>query len=96
MLLSVPPSGPPVLQGHVGRIEEHVGVVLVVVVVVAEVAQASLRVAHLLWVVLSDPGPVAQPRLQRQLGKRAKRPKLTGINSKIGVMSVFMQIVLSD
>lgn len=95
MLSSVPPSGPPVLQGHVGRIEEHVAVA-VLVLVLAEVAQAGLRVAHSLRVVLSDPGPVAQPRLQRQLGKRAKRPKLIGINSKIGVMSAFMQIVLSD
>lgn len=70
MWLSVPPSGPPVLQGHVGRIEEHVGVV---VVVIAEVAQAGLHVAHLLGVVLSDPGPVAQPRLQRQLGLKKKK-----------------------
>lgn len=68
--LCVPPSGPPVLQGHVGRIEEHIGVVLVLV---AEVAQARLRVAHFLGVVLSDPGPVAQPRLQRQLGKGGER-----------------------
>lgn len=59
-----PPSGAPVLQGHVGRIEEHVGVV---VVVIAEVAQAGLRVAHFLGAVLSDPGAVAKPGLQRQL-----------------------------
>lgn len=65
--VSAPPSGPPVLQGHIGRIEEHVGVV--VVVVVAEVAQAGLCVAHFLGMVLPDPGPVAQPRLQRQLGR---------------------------
>ena len=85
MLLSVPPSGPPVLQGHVGRIEEHVGVI----VVITEVAQVGLHVAHLLRVVLPDPGPVTQPRLQRQLGKKAECPKLNWINSKIGVMSVF-------
>lgn len=54
MSLSVPPSGPPVLQGHVGRIEEHVGVVVVI-------AEVGLHVAHFLRVVLSDPGPVAQP-----------------------------------
>lgn len=93
---SVPPSGAPVLQGHVGRIEEHVGVV---VVVIAKVAQAGLRVAHFLGAVLSDPGAVAKPGLQRQLerdgGGKAKRMKLNGINSKIGAMSVFMQIVLS-
>lgn len=58
MSLSVPPSGPPVLQGHVGRIEEHVGVI---VFVTAEVAQAGLRVAHFLGMVLPDPGPVTQP-----------------------------------
>lgn len=73
MALSVPPSGPPVLQGHVGRIEEHVGVI---VVVIAEVAQAGLHVAHFLRVVLSDPGPVAQPRLQSQLGKKGKASEI--------------------
>lgn len=69
---SVPPSGAPVLQGHVGRIEEHVGVI---VVLIAEVAQAGLRVAHFLGAVLSDPGPVAQPRLQSQLrgGEKTKK-----------------------
>ncbi len=60
-------SGPSVFQGHVRRVEEHVGVI---VVVIAEVDQVSLRVAHRPGVVLSDPSPVTQPRLQSQLENR--------------------------
>lgn len=57
-------SGPSVFQGHVRRVEEHVGVI---VVVIAEVCQVSLCVAHRPGVVLSDSSSVTQPRLQSQL-----------------------------
>lgn len=62
--LSLPLSGPSVFQGHVRRVEEHVRVI---VVVIAKVDQVSLCVAHRPGVVLSNPCPVAQPRLQSQL-----------------------------
>ncbi len=60
-------SGPSVFQGHVRGVEEHVGVI---VVVIAEVSQVSLCVAHCPGVVLSDSSPVTQPWLQSQLENR--------------------------
>lgn len=65
LTLSASPSGPSVFQGHVRGVEEHVGVI--VVVVIAEVGQVSLRVAYSPRMVLADPSPVTQPWLQSQL-----------------------------
>lgn len=59
------PSRSSVFQGHVRRVEEHVGVV--VIVVIAEVGQVRLCVAHRPGVVLSDPSAVTEPWLQSQL-----------------------------
>lgn len=62
--LSLSLSGPPAFQGHVRGVEEHVGVILVVI---AEVHQVGLWVAYCPGVILSDASPVAQPWLQGQL-----------------------------
>lgn len=77
LLLSSAPLGPSVFQGHVRGVEEHVGVI---VVVIAEVDQVSLGVAHRPGVVLSDPRPVTQPRLQSQLENRHKCRKWSQLN----------------
>lgn len=64
---SLPPalSGPSVFQGHVRRVEEHIGVI-----VIAQVGQVSLHVAHRPGVVLSNPCSVTEPWLQSQLENR--------------------------
>lgn len=53
-------SGSSVFKGHVRGEEEHVGVILVI----AEVYQVSLCIAHRPGVVLADSSPVTESRLQ--------------------------------